>query len=144
MPSTTTRYSTSTPGRCSWATPSACCCPIIGVLRPATPPPEFDLEQAVHSLRRFAELRPERMVLTHYGPVADAQATLAEAEAMLRGWVEVAERVIEDAADAGIDDVAAALAAAFALDPRPCRRVCARRPRCSTGCTAMRPASFAI
>ncbi len=91
--------------------------PDLGVLRPATPPPDFDLEQAVHSLHRFAELRPEKMVLTHYGPVADAQATLAEAEDMLHGWVEVAERVIEDAADAGIDDVAAALAEAFALDP---------------------------
>jgi glyoxylase-like metal-dependent hydrolase (beta-lactamase superfamily II) len=91
--------------------------PDLGVLRPATPPPDFDLEQAVHSLKRFAELRPEHMVLTHYGPVADAQATLAEAEDMLHGWVEVAERVIEDAADAGIDDVAAALAEAFALDP---------------------------
>jgi hypothetical protein len=71
----------------------------------------------VHSLKRFAELRPEHMVLTHYGPVADTQATLAEAEDMLHAWVEVAERVIEDAADAGIDDVAAALAEAFALDP---------------------------
>jgi glyoxylase-like metal-dependent hydrolase (beta-lactamase superfamily II) len=91
--------------------------PDLGVLRPATPPPDFDLEQAVHSLKRFAELRPEHMVLTHYGPVADAQATLAEAEDMLHGWVEVAERVIEDAADTGIDDVAAALAEAFALDP---------------------------
>jgi glyoxylase-like metal-dependent hydrolase (beta-lactamase superfamily II) len=90
--------------------------PDLGVLRPATPPPDFDLEQAVHSLRRFAELRPERLVLTHYGPVADPQATLAEAEDMLHGWVEVAERVIEDAADAGIDDVAAALAEAFAID----------------------------
>ena len=87
------------------------------MLRPATPPPDFDLEQATNSLRRFAELRPERMVLTHYGPVADAQATLSEAEAMLHSWVEVAERVIEGAADAGIDDVAAALAEAFALDP---------------------------
>ncbi len=91
--------------------------PDLGVLRPATPPPDFDLEQAVHSLKRFAELRPEHMVLTHYGPVADAQATLAEAEDMLHAWVEVAERVIEDASDAGIDDVAAALAEAFALDP---------------------------
>src|ERR1700684_3063353 len=43
--------------------------PDLGVLRPATPPPDFDLEQAVHSLQRFAELRPEHMVLTHYGPV---------------------------------------------------------------------------
>jgi glyoxylase-like metal-dependent hydrolase (beta-lactamase superfamily II) len=91
--------------------------PDLGVLRPATPPPDFDLEQAVHSLRRFADLRPERLVLTHYGPVADPLATLAEAEEMLHAWVEVAAGVIEHAADAGIDDVAAALAEAFALDP---------------------------
>jgi glyoxylase-like metal-dependent hydrolase (beta-lactamase superfamily II) len=91
--------------------------PDLGVLRPATPPPDFDLEQAVNSLRRFAEIRPQQLVLTHYGPVADPAATLAEAEEMLHSWVEVAERVIEDASDAGIDDVAAALAEAFALDP---------------------------
>jgi glyoxylase-like metal-dependent hydrolase (beta-lactamase superfamily II) len=91
--------------------------PDLGVLRPATPPPDFDLDLAVQSLRRFAELRPERMVLTHYGPVVDAQDTLAAAEEMLHGWVDVAERVIEEASDAGIDDVADALAEAFALDP---------------------------
>ncbi len=91
--------------------------PAVAVLRPATPPPDFDLEQAVHSLGRFRELKPTTMVLTHYGPVADAQATLAEAEEMLHRWVEVAEGVIEQASDAGIDDVASALADAFALDP---------------------------
>jgi glyoxylase-like metal-dependent hydrolase (beta-lactamase superfamily II) len=91
--------------------------PDLGVLRPATPPPDFDLDLAVQSLQRFAELRPTRMVLTHYGPVADAQDTLAAAEEMLHGWVDVAESVIENAADAGIDDVADALAEAFALDP---------------------------
>jgi glyoxylase-like metal-dependent hydrolase (beta-lactamase superfamily II) len=91
--------------------------PDLGVLRPATPPPDFDLDLAVQSLQRFAELRPTRMVLTHYGPVADAQDTLAAAEEMLHGWVDVAEGVIENAADAGIDDVADALAEAFALDP---------------------------
>src|SRR5437879_1423673 len=46
--------------------------PDIGVLRPATPPPDFDLEQATASLRRFRDLRPKLVVLTHYGPVADA------------------------------------------------------------------------
>jgi glyoxylase-like metal-dependent hydrolase (beta-lactamase superfamily II) len=90
--------------------------PDLGVLRPATPPPDFDLEQATNSLRRFAEIRPQQLVLTHYGPVADPAATLAEAEEMLHSWVEVAENVIGHAADAGIDDVAAALAEAFTLD----------------------------
>ena len=91
--------------------------PGLGVLRPATPPPDFDLEHAVHSLHRFAELKPVRVVLTHYGPVADPQETLHDAEAMLHQWVAVAERTMAASEDAGIDDVAAALADAFAQAP---------------------------
>jgi glyoxylase-like metal-dependent hydrolase (beta-lactamase superfamily II) len=88
--------------------------PEIGELRPATPPPDFDLDQATASLRRFGELHPERVVLTHYGPVADVEATLSDAEDALHRWVGVAERTLAAAADAGIDRVAAALAEAFA------------------------------
>lgn len=88
--------------------------PDVGVLRPATPPPDFDLEQAVASLRRFAALRPERVVLTHYGPVPDGLATLAAAEELLHRWVGVAERTMAAAEEAGVDDVAAALAEVFA------------------------------
>jgi glyoxylase-like metal-dependent hydrolase (beta-lactamase superfamily II) len=91
--------------------------PEIGVLRPATPPPDFDLEDATASLRRFAALRPERVVLTHYGPVDDPAETLAEAEDMLHRWVEVAERTMTESEEAGLDDVAAALAEAFAQPP---------------------------
>jgi glyoxylase-like metal-dependent hydrolase (beta-lactamase superfamily II) len=91
--------------------------PDFGVLRPATPPPDFDLEQATASLRRFAELRPERVVLTHYGPVDEPLATLAEAEGMLHDWVGVAERTMRESEEAGIDDVAAALAETFARAP---------------------------
>ena len=32
--------------------------PDAGVLRPSTPPPDFDLDQALHSLERFAARRP--------------------------------------------------------------------------------------
>jgi glyoxylase-like metal-dependent hydrolase (beta-lactamase superfamily II) len=88
--------------------------PDMPVLRPAVPPPDFDLEQAVGSLHRFAALRPERLVLTHYGPVADPLGTLAEAEETLHGWVDVADRVMRESDDAGVEDVAAALADAFA------------------------------
>jgi glyoxylase-like metal-dependent hydrolase (beta-lactamase superfamily II) len=92
--------------------------PDLGVgLRPATPPPDFDLEQAVASLARFRQLRPQQVVLTHYGPVADPMATLDEAEASLHRWVGVAETVIRESADAGIDDVAGALADAFGQVP---------------------------
>ena len=91
--------------------------PDVGVLRPATPPPDFDLEQAVASLRRFASLRPLRVVLTHYGPVTDGLATLAEGEDLLHRWVDVAEGAMADAEEAGVDDVAAALAEVFATPP---------------------------
>ena len=53
-------------------------------------------------------------MLTHYGPVPDAQTTLSEAEEVLHRWVDVAERTVAQAADADADDVTAALAAAFA------------------------------
>lgn len=91
--------------------------PGLGVLRPATPPPDFDLELAAASLHRFAELRPQKLVLTHYGPVEHAQETLVEAEEMLHRWVEVAERTMAASEDAGISDVATALADAFAEAP---------------------------
>jgi glyoxylase-like metal-dependent hydrolase (beta-lactamase superfamily II) len=91
--------------------------PDFGILRPATPPPDFDLELAIASLRRFAELRPELVVLTHYGPVEEPLATLTEAEDMLHGWVEVAERTMRESEEAGVDDVAAAFADAFAAAP---------------------------
>ncbi len=91
--------------------------PDFGILRPATPPPDFDLEQATRSLRRFAALRPTQVVLTHYGPVDHALETLTEAEQMLNQWVEVAERTMRETEEAAIDDVAAALADAFASAP---------------------------
>jgi len=91
--------------------------PEAGALRPATPPPDFDLEQAVTSLHRFHSLRPSRLVLTHYGPVADPEAALLEAEETLHRWVETAERVLHDAPGSGVEDLAAALAEADGAPP---------------------------
>lgn len=88
--------------------------PDIGELRPATPPPDFNLDQAAASLRRFRQLRPQRVVLTHYGTVPEPDATLAEAEDVLHRWVEVARATLARAEDAGIEDVASALAEKFA------------------------------
>ncbi len=87
--------------------------PDVGVLRPATPPPEFDLDLAVASLHRFAARRPSALALAHFGALAgDPAAILEEAEDVLRQWAGVAE-----AAWGRGDDVAAALAAAFGADP---------------------------
>jgi glyoxylase-like metal-dependent hydrolase (beta-lactamase superfamily II) len=85
--------------------------PDVGVLRPATPPPDFDLDQALTSLRRFAERRPAGIALAHYGLVPDPQAILEEADGTLRRWAEVAE-----AAWCGGRDIADALADNFSQD----------------------------
>src|ERR1700681_963450 len=48
--------------------------PDAGVLRPSTPPPDFDLDLAVTSLHRFAARRPPGLALAHYGLLADPGA----------------------------------------------------------------------
>jgi glyoxylase-like metal-dependent hydrolase (beta-lactamase superfamily II) len=85
--------------------------PDAGVLRPSTPPPDFDLDQALGSLHRFAQRNPPQLALAHYGLVPDAASVLAEAEETLRRWTAVAEKAWRNG-----DDIAAALDAAFAAD----------------------------
>jgi glyoxylase-like metal-dependent hydrolase (beta-lactamase superfamily II) len=86
-----------------------------GVLRPATPPPDFNLEQALTSLQRFADHSPSGIALAHYGLVPTAPAELlAEAAETLRLWAEEAERAWQAGAD-----IAAALEARFAFDAGP-------------------------
>jgi glyoxylase-like metal-dependent hydrolase (beta-lactamase superfamily II) len=65
--------------------------PSTGVLRPATPPPDFDRDLAVGSLRRMAALDPAHLVLTHFGPITPPAERLAEAEDKLLRWCETAE-----------------------------------------------------
>ncbi|HXW34410.1 MAG TPA: MBL fold metallo-hydrolase, partial [Acidimicrobiales bacterium] len=83
--------------------------PDAGVLRPSTPPPDFDLDQAIVSLHRFAARRPAHLALAHYGLVPDPTAILEEAEETLRRWATVAEGAWRRG-----EDIAAALDAAFA------------------------------
>jgi glyoxylase-like metal-dependent hydrolase (beta-lactamase superfamily II) len=85
--------------------------PDAGVLRPSTPPPDFDLDLAIQSLHRFAERKPTDIALAHYGVVPDPETILEEAEATLRSWAAVAEQAWNEGAD-----IAAALEKAFAAD----------------------------
>jgi glyoxylase-like metal-dependent hydrolase (beta-lactamase superfamily II) len=62
--------------------------PATGDLRPATPPPDFDLETALRSLDMFAALRPERLLFSHYGPVPHVAQTLERAAEEIKLWVE--------------------------------------------------------
>ncbi len=86
--------------------------PDVGVLRPSTPPPDFDLDQALHSLHKFAVRSPSGLALAHYGLVPEPADVLTEAEGILRQWAETAEVAYR----AG-EDIAEALAKRF--DPEP-------------------------
>jgi glyoxylase-like metal-dependent hydrolase (beta-lactamase superfamily II) len=83
--------------------------PDAGVLRPATPPPDFDLDQALASLRRFAEREPSGIALAHYGLVPiPTDELLEDAEETLSAWAAEAERAWREG-----EDIANALAARF-------------------------------
>ncbi len=79
-----------------------------GDLRPATPPPDFDLEVALSSLRMFEALRPARLLFSHFGPVTDIDETLDRSAAEINLWVAETRR----ARNSGMDlDHAAAMVA---------------------------------
>ena len=61
--------------------------PDTGDLRPATPPPDFDLEIALRSLSLFSELGPSRLLFSHYGPVSAVAPTLERSAEEIRIWV---------------------------------------------------------
>jgi len=61
-------------------------------LRPASPPPDFDLPVALDSLRLFAALAPTRLLFSHFGPVSDVTATLERSAEELTVWVAETRR----------------------------------------------------
>jgi glyoxylase-like metal-dependent hydrolase (beta-lactamase superfamily II) len=81
----------------------------VGFIRPATPPPEFDLEAAIGSIARIRDLGPSSVWLTHFGPAASAVPDICEeATASLRNWA----RWVADARAAAddLDEVTALVA----------------------------------
>jgi glyoxylase-like metal-dependent hydrolase (beta-lactamase superfamily II) len=94
--------------------------PDTGDIRPATPPPDFDLAAALASVRRFAALRPARLLFSHYGPVDQVSETLDRSAEEINVWVEETRR----ARTAGLDlDHAVAMVRDRTLD-----RYAATRP----------------
>jgi glyoxylase-like metal-dependent hydrolase (beta-lactamase superfamily II) len=82
--------------------------PGAGIIRPAAPPPDFDLDLAVNSLHRFRERQPAGVALAHYGLLPEPMPMLEEAEDILRQWAAVAEAAWKEGRD-----IATALQAAF-------------------------------
>ena len=73
--------------------------PDTAEVRPATPPPDFDLGLALDSLRRMREAGPTRLLFSHFGPVTDVELVFDQSEEELRYWVEQ----VSQAYHAGMD-----------------------------------------
>lgn len=65
--------------------------PEMRVLRPATPPPDFDYVLAMRTLDRYLALQPATVYLAHYGAYGPPQEALAEAKERLAAWLQTAE-----------------------------------------------------
>jgi glyoxylase-like metal-dependent hydrolase (beta-lactamase superfamily II) len=61
--------------------------PSTGDVRPATPPPDFDLSTALGSLELFRSLDPSRLLFSHYGPVSSVSSILDRSAEELQVWV---------------------------------------------------------
>ncbi len=83
-------------------------------IRPAMPPPDFDLILAERTLQRYLALEPTTVYLAHYGAVDPPQEALTEALDTMRAWVVVADEAWHEHRE--IDHIAETLAQRFASE----------------------------
>jgi glyoxylase-like metal-dependent hydrolase (beta-lactamase superfamily II) len=70
-----------------------------GDVRPATPPPDFDLDAALTSLRLFDDIAPRRLMFSHFGAVDTVEETIVRAREELHAWVDAVREAHADAPD---------------------------------------------
>lgn len=92
--------------------------PGMNAIRPATPPPDFDLVLAQKTLGRYEQLEPTVICLAHFGPIdVPPSEALHEASTRLAQWAETAEAAIAEHSE--LDHVVETLAARFSQDIEP-------------------------
>lgn len=96
--------------------------PEADLVKPATPPPDFDLPVALTSIEGFRALRPDRLLFSHYGPVSAVDDTLAASMEELELWVETTRNARRQGLDldhavAAVRDRTAQRYAALDADP---------------------------
>lgn len=85
--------------------------PDLPVLRPATPPPDYDLEAAIRSIEHIREAaHPGGLLLfAHFGPIREIDRICELAASRFTAWTEAAGREIDRGGD--LDSVVAILEA---------------------------------
>jgi glyoxylase-like metal-dependent hydrolase (beta-lactamase superfamily II) len=75
---------------------TACRIPPSKLVMPPTPPPDIEIELWEESLDLIAAWAPERLALTHFGPVEDdVPAHIEKVRELLRGEAQIARRLDE-------------------------------------------------
>ena len=82
--------------------------PDAATLRPATPPPDYDLESSIETIERIREQAHGAMLLfSHFGPVAEVDRICDLASDRLRRWTQVVGEALQSTQD--LDEIVAIL-----------------------------------
>lgn len=68
-------------------------------VRPATPPPDIDLEAWRHTLDTLLSLKPRILLLTHFGPAHDPERHIAEMWDHVLRWADTVRASLERGED---------------------------------------------
>ena len=83
--------------------------PWASCYRPALPPPEVDVEAALASIERIRSRTPDRLLVTHFGPIEDPDEGLDRGAERIRAWAATVRGRLEVDLDASDEDLAALL-----------------------------------
>jgi len=81
--------------------------PDVGVIRPATPPPDIDVEIGVDSIERIRERATTFLMFSHFGPVRQIDELCSLAAARLRTWAGIVREALDRSDD--VHEIAAVL-----------------------------------
>jgi glyoxylase-like metal-dependent hydrolase (beta-lactamase superfamily II) len=81
--------------------------PDVHVLRPAAPPPEFDIDRAVESIEAIRRHADSLLLLSHFGPVPEVDAICDLAIRRIRTWGNIVRDALRTTDD--VDEIAALL-----------------------------------
>ncbi|MDP9068053.1 MAG: MBL fold metallo-hydrolase [Actinomycetota bacterium] len=80
----------------------------VDAFRPATPPPEFNLERTLGSIEKIRRTRPTALWLTHFGPTGgDVDGACSQASDVLNQWATWVDAARTSTSD--LDEVTAAV-----------------------------------
>jgi glyoxylase-like metal-dependent hydrolase (beta-lactamase superfamily II) len=73
--------------------------PDARVLRPATPPPDIDVELGIKSIERIRRRAESLLLFSHFGPVVDVDELCSIAQRRLRKWADIVREAMETTDD---------------------------------------------